>query len=311
MGAYEYWEVRAEVENVVKAREHDWFVTRDEIYDLLGKYPFLHLERIGKSFMGKEIPALRLGRRRSYVLFAAAFHGTERISAAVCLRFAERLCRAVMQNGEVAGISARRALSDRGLLVVPMVNPDGVDIAIHGEKACPPGGKIKRLCGGDFSHWNANARGVDINHNFDAGWSELHLREEEAGIFGPAPTRYGGSRPMSEAETVALAAFTARMPISHVVALHTQGEVIYWNYGASTPERAKRMARILSASSGYALEEPAGLSSHGGYKDWFIEKYGRPGFTVELGRGKNPLPPTDLDAIYERVEEMLALALVM
>ncbi len=299
------------MENIVKPREHDYFTTRDEIYCLLGKYPFLTAEKIGKSTMGKEIIALRIGKRQSYTLYAAAFHGLERISAAVCLRFVERLCAAIMRGGEIADISARRAFTDRGLLAVPMVNPDGVDIAIHGEKACPSGGKIKRLCGGHFDTWNANARGVDINHNFDAGWHALHEAEQAAGIYGPAPTRYGGERPMSEAETVALASYTSRMPVSHVVALHTQGEVIYWNYGNNTPKRSRRMANIMATSSGYALEEPMGLSSHGGYKDWFIDRFSRPGFTVELGRGKNPLAPEMLDSIYDRVEEMLMLSLIM
>ena len=297
--------------DIVKPHEHDYFTTRDEIYCLLGKYPFLQLEKIGKTAMGKEILALRIGRRDSYALYAAAFHGTERISAAVCLRFVERLCAAIFSGGEIAEVSVRRAFVDRGLIAVPMVNPDGVDIAVHGEKACDAGGRIKRLCGGHFEKWNANSRGVDINHNFDAGWEKLHTAEQEAGIFGPAPTRYGGSKPMCEAETVALSSLCGRFPIDHVVALHTQGEVIYWNYGTRTPERAHRMAKLLSTSSGYALEEPMGLSSHGGFKDWFIDKYGRPGFTVELGKGKNPLPATQLDDIYERVEEMLMLSLIL
>ena len=295
----------------VKPIEHDYFTTRDEIYSLLGKYPFLQIEKIGKSTWGKELLALRIGKRQNYVLYTAAFHGMERLSAAVCLRFVEQVCHAIMVGGEVAGISARRAFSDRGLIVVPLVNPDGVDIAIHGEKACMDNGRVKRLCSGHFEIWNANARGVDINHNFDANWHRLRELEKEAGIFGPAPTRYGGSSPHSEAETLALTRLCAKTHFSHVVALHTQGEVIYWNYGKNTPERAKRMAKIMSASSGYALEEPMGLSSMGGFKDWFIDKYSRPGFTIELGKGKNPLPADRLDDIYTRVEEMLMLALVM
>ena len=297
--------------HLVQAVEHDYSVTRDEIYTLLGKYPFLQLEKIGKTGMGKELLALRIGRREQYVLYAAAFHGTERISAAVCLRFVERLCRAILIGSDIAGVPVRRVFADRGLLALPMVNPDGVDIAIHGEKAADPGGRIKRLCGGHFELWNANGRGVDINHNFDAGWQELRAAEEAAGIFGPGPTRYGGPRPNSEAETVALCELCRRYPIAHVLALHSQGEVIYWHYGTHTPEKAKRMANVLSASSGYALEEPMGLAAHGGFKDWFIREHGRPGFTVELGRGRNPLPPQELDGIYRRVEEMLMLSFIL
>lgn len=297
---------------IVRAVEQDWSTVRDETYRLLGLYPFLRPEKAGKTSMGKELLALRLGGKRSrYVLYAAAFHGRERISAGVCLRFIERLCRALMTGGELAGVPVRRVLAERGLIALPLVNPDGVDIALHGEKAAGGDGRIRRLCGGHFDRWNANARGVDINHNFDAGWEELRKAEEEAGIFGPGPVRYGGPRPESEAETAALCALCRNNPVSHVIALHTQGEVIYWQYGEHTPQKALRMAQVLSASSGYALDEPSGLASHGGFKDWFIREFHRPGFTVELGRGVNPLPASDLDAIYRRVEEMLTLALVL
>ncbi len=252
--------------SLIHAVEQDSAVTQDEIYALLGKYPFLRLEKLGKTGMGKELLALRIGQRSQYVLYAAAFHGTERISAAVCLRFVERLCQALLTGADVAGVPVRRAFTDRGLLALPMVNPDGVDIAIHGEKAADPGGRIKRLCGGHFDTWNANGRGVDINHNFDAGWQELRAAEEAAGIFGPGPTRYGGPRPHSEAETVALCDLCRRYPIAHVLALHSQGEEIYWRYGARTPATAGKMAQILSSACGYALEEPTGLAAHGGFK---------------------------------------------
>lgn len=298
--------------HIVKAVEHDYHTVRKEIYSLVGKYPFMSLVRIGKSFMGRELLALQIGKRKSYVLIAAAFHGKERITAAVALRFAEQVCNTVAIGGELTGIPIRRALSERGLIIVPMVNPDGCDIAIHGEKGClGHAPRIKRLCGGHFEDWNANGRGVDINHNFDAGWHTLKAIEEEQGIFGPCSGRYGGARPESEAETVALTTLCRRLNIDQVMALHTQGEEIYWRYGNNTPARSERMAKILAASSGYKMADPSGTASHGGFKDWFIDRFGRPGFTVELGKGVNPLPPEQLDEIYPAALELMALTLVM
>jgi len=298
--------------HIVKAIEHDYNTVRREIYSLVGKYPFLSLARIGKSFMGRELLALQLGKRKSYVLIAAAFHGKERITAAVALRFIEDVCNAVVLDSDLTGIPIRKALKERGLIIIPMINPDGCDIAIHGEKAClSHAGRIKRLCGGHFEQWNANGRGVDINHNFDAGWNELKLLEQEQGIFGPGPSRYGGCRPESEAETVALATLCRRLNSDQVMALHTQGEEIYWRYGDNTPQKSERMAKILAASSGYKMADPCGTASHGGFKDWFIDRFGRPGFTVELGKGVNPLPPEQLTAIYPAALELMALTLIM
>ncbi len=298
--------------NIVKPIEHDYHTLRKEIYALVGRYPFLSLARIGKSVMGRELLALQLGKAKSYLLIAAAFHGTERITAAVALRFAEQMCTAVAAGGDLTGIPVRRALKERGLIILPMVNPDGCDIAIHGEKGClGRAERIKRLCGGHFEEWNANGRGVDINHNFNAGWQRLKELEREAGIFGPGPTQYGGCRPESEPETAALVSLCQRVNIEQVMALHTQGEEIYWRYGNNTPPQSERMAKILAASSGYRMADPQGTAAFGGFKDWFIDKFGRPAFTVELGRGVNPLPPEDLDKIYPPALELMALALVM
>jgi g-D-glutamyl-meso-diaminopimelate peptidase len=195
---------------------------------------------------------------------------------------------------------------------VPLVNPDGCEIALKGEiGAGQQSGFARRISGGDFASWNANARGVDINHNFDAGWETLQKMEREAGIWGPSIRRYGGPCPASEPETRALTALCRNRDILTVLAFHSQGEEIYWSYGKNTPLRSKKLARIFAASSGYAVEEPMGLASHGGFKDWFIQEFCRPGFTIEIGRGKNPLDPALLEEVYARIEEMMMLACAM
>ena len=102
-----------------------------------------------------------------------------------------------------------------------------------------------------------------------------------------------------------------RCRFRHVIALHSQGEEIYWDYGPRTPERSRLMAEILASASGYTVARPSGLASAGGFKDWFIEETGRPGFTIELGRGENPLPLTDFEPLYQKAREMLLLALMM
>ena len=140
------------------------------------------------------------------------------------------------------------------MVIIPCVNPDGVQIALHGARGagCYEG-LATRVSGNDFSRWNANARGVDINHNFDAGWDTLHQMEQESGITGPAPRQYGGDAPESEPETQALVRLCRSQPFRHALAFHSQGEEIFWEYGENTPERGRMMAKIFSASSGYRL----------------------------------------------------------
>lgn len=297
---------------IIRHIEHDYNSYESNIRELCRKYGFLKSETIGKSVFGRDIKALTLGDAPTRSLYAGAFHGSERITATVLLRFVEELCEAYESGGRLAEVDVRKALRSKCAVFIPLVNPDGCEIALKGETAC--GGRagwVKRLCGGDFAHWNANFRGVDINHNFDAGWDELHRLERESGYYGPGPTRYGGPKPHSEPETAALVNYCESRNVSYVIAFHSQGEVIYWDYNGIPTHRGRKMAEIFAASSGYALDVPIGLSAGGGFKDWFIERFRRPGFTVEVGLGKNPLPAEDGEQIYGTLEEMMMIGLLM
>ncbi len=172
---------------------------------------------------------------------------------------------------------------------MPMINPDGIEIS-------------KAVAG-----WQANAAGVDLNHNYDAGFQVYKKMAEEQGIIKGCKTRFPGKRCESEPETKAVADFTRSMKFSYVVAFHSQGKVIYWKYLSKQPPGAKQLGLKMSNASGYPLDETDGLSSYSGYKDWFIEKFNRPGFTVEVGEGQNPLPLSMLDEIYKEVLGILLL----
>ena len=275
-------------------------------------YVFARLGSIGKSVMGRDIFSLRIGRAASYVLFTAAFHGSEHITSVMLITFIKNLCEAIRLDGSIDGVKIRRALSGRGLIFVPLVNPDGCEISIHGKSGCGAAEPfISKLCGGDYAHFTANARGVDINHNFDADWQNLKRREMDAGIFSPAFTRFGGYSPASEPETVALTTLCKAFHIRHAIALHSQGEVIYPPEKENCPPRALKMAEIMSSSSGYKIEYPEGLAVGGGFKDWFAQEFFRPAFTIEIGKGKNPLPKEDYAKTYSDISEMLTLCSIM
>lgn len=298
--------------NLIISKEYDYFERKKSIRILCDKYKFIRSSIIGKSCAGRDIKAIKIGSADSYCLIVAGVHGSERITSTVLLMFLEELCFAIANDGYLAGIRASKALNGRGVIFVPCVNPDGCDISLLGEKACGNRHKeIKKLCNGDFSKWNANLRGVDINHNFDAGWHALREKEREIGIYGPSPTRFGGYTPNSEPETMALIDLCAKQKIRHCLALHSQGEVIYWDYGDKTPRKSRRMAEIMATSSGYALDVPLSIATGGGFKDWFIDTYSRPGFTIEIGKGKNPLAAETAREIYEQIKEMLFISIIL
>lgn len=297
---------------IVTSKEYTYRERQEAIKKLCQKYEFLSKFNIGKSCQGKDITALKLGKCDSYCLITAAIHGSERITATVLLMFIEQLCRAYKHNGSIEGLNVRKGMLGRGVIFVPCVNPDGCDISLLGERACGTNAQIfSNLSKGNFKKWNANSRGVDLNHNFDADWEILREKEKMLGIIGPAPTRFGGFRPHSEPETIALVELCRKVNISHTVALHSQGEVIYWTFGNSILPKAKKMAEIMATSSGYALDVPISIATGGGFKDWFIKEFSRPGFTVEIGKGENPLPAKDAFCIYKQVRELLVLSCIM
>ncbi len=298
--------------SLVSCKDYSYDQYKNIIEQLEQRYDFLSYHVIGTSHAKRNIYALKLGRVADCVLYAGAFHGSERITCTLLLMFIEKFCNALKKGLQVAGIDARRALYQKGLIVVPLVNPDGCEIAHSGKNACGDyKDKIKKLCKDDFLHWNANLQGVDINHNFDAGWDKLKQAEQKMGILGPAPTRYGGTHPESEPETVALCNLCRHIRFRHAFAFHTQGEVIYHRFGDKVIARGEKMAQIMSASSGYNLEVASGIAEGGGFKDWFISEFSRPAFTIEAGLGMNPLPPEDLENIYQRLQELLMLGIVM
>ncbi len=299
------------------AQMTDYGAIRGLCTALCGRYPFLRGAVAGHSLLGRELPLLVLtpplgeptGER---VLIAAAFHAQEWLTALVCLRLCEEVCLAVKGGLSLCGIPMSRALRGRQVFFLPMVNPDGVQIALHGSDSAQDYAAFVREQGGDtHGLWQANARGVDINHNFNAGWQEMQALAQKIGKDRAGARQYRGDGPESEPETRAVTDICRLYGFRHVVALHSQGEEIYWQYGEHTPPQSRMIAQILGAASGYTVSHPTGMASHGGFKDWFISCFHRPGFTIELGRGVNPLPLADFEPLYRKAREMLLLSLLL
>ncbi|HCA04866.1 MAG TPA: gamma-D-glutamyl-meso-diaminopimelate peptidase [Ruminococcaceae bacterium] len=244
----------------------------------------------GKSLCARNIYALRLGKGYPFALIAAGFHGTEYLTVLAAYRFA---------------LEHAAGNNPRSVIIVPCANPDGTEIAINGfSSACRYSKTAAKICR-DKNLWKANARGVDINRNFSACWSEVKRRELKLGINKPACTRFGGYRPESEPETKAMTRLCVRFNFSRVIALHSQGREIYSDFKNCAPQSAHALAEKMANASGYSLAQPEAIADGGGFKDWFLLKYRRPAFTAEIGLGENPLPLSDFEAEYPRVRALL------
>lgn len=105
--------------------------------------------------------------------------------------------------------------------------------------------------------------------------------------------------------------FTLSHNFRLIIAYHTQGKEIYWQFQNFNPPNSFYIGNRFSNASGYILAETPYNSSFAGFKDWFIQNYNRPGYTIEAGLGENPLPISQFDEIYQDNIGILILGAIL
>ena len=288
-----------------------------DIQELKATYPFLEIGSIGYSVLGKNIPYIRIGTGQKEVFYNAAIHANEWITAPVLMRFVEDYSAQYVTNGRLNWFNAREIYNSVSLYVVPMVNPDGVDLVTGGLQTVDNPYKSAQEIAKSFpeipfpSGWKANIDGVDLNLQFPAGWQQAKQIKYAQGFTKPAPRDYVGDGPLVAREALAIYNFTLQHDFRLVIAYHTQGKEIYWTFQNYNPPMARFIGQQFSNVSGYELAQVPYNSSFAGYKDWFIQNYNRPGYTIEAGIGQNPLQIGQFSQIYRDNFGILVLGLVL
>ena len=271
------------LDSAVPASDFGYADVQAGLERLASEYPGeVTVSSIGRSVEGRELLCAVAGDAEAEynVLIQGCIHGRESMSAYLVLSQLEYLLEAGVPE-------------DVRFHFIPMVNPDGAEISRTGQL-----GEAQRaiyladLASGyteldEYEYarqWKANAAGVDLNRNFDAGWAQLDSRA------APSSENYRGAAPEDQPESRALADYTRGLMPDATVSYHTAGSLIYADYaGASGSVNAASLSLgvALGAASGYELSETESLDG-GGYKDWAASELGIPSVTVELGYGENP-----------------------
>lgn len=276
------------------------------------RYPFLSITGLGESILGRSIPIITLGEGKKALVYVGAHHGMEWITSVILLRFINEFCELYSRESKIYNYALSYIFSTRSIHIIPMLNPDGVDYQINGvgEDNVLRERLIAMNNGSlDFSAWQANARGVDLNRNYNSRYAEYKNIEREMGIFNGTSVHFSGEMPESEQEVGALCNFLRfNRNIQAVLTFHSQGEEIYYTSGEKTAPRSRSIGERLAKMSGYKLCLPEKSSSYCGLTDWCIEELNIPSFTIECGKGKNPLPISDCFLIYAKLREMLFCA---
>ena len=286
------------------------------IEGLDARYPKLHRRSIGRSAMGKPLYALSIGSGSRKLLYNAAHHANEWITTPLLLRFAEELAAAEARDCSIYNVSARELLQSARFLLVPCVNPDGMDIATGYLNDGPIYRRVQKIAEAypDIpfpTGWKANIHGVDLNLQYPAAWEQAREIKFAQGYTSPAPRDYVGSAPLTQSEASAMVRLTELSSTDRILAYHTQGQVIFPNFMDFDPPASMRIAWQLAAASGYDVLKTPAESAYAGYKDWFIQTYNRPGYTIEAGSGINPLPIADFDEIYAHNLPILVLTAIL
>lgn len=299
--------------NPYKAYTYETMV--QDIQQLTSYYNFIETGSIGTSFLGRDIPYLKIGNGSKKLFICASMHAREYISTSYIMEIVETYAYYYANDMNYGTFPVKDLLDTYSLWIVPMVNPDGVNIVTN------PGSinldNLASYVGSNWIgsstliKWKANGRGVDLNRNFNVAWSKL-----SNGTTRPAYMNYKGPSPSSEAETQAIVGFCSKHLFNAAISLHTKGEVVYWEDSyAGTIAKAERFTDAICNLTGYLRIPTSTYASEyaGGFENWFRFVYKKPALCVELtptGNGENPHNPAKFDSLVWEKAKYLPLVAI-
>ena len=230
-------------------------------------------EVIGRTVEGREIAAVRFGSGSESVVLYGGIHGGYEWNT---VALTEQLIEFFTANPKEVPEGVR-------VYIIPCVNIDGLArVTEQGVLQDTKPLESSDLLAGDRSRARFNARGVDLNRNWDANWQPTsQWRNQEVNA---------GSRPFSEPETRALRDFVLRLRPQVVVSYHSQADGIYYSGKRDRWEPARKLAELYSAASGYPIPQGRGLVGYRitGASGGYFYRQGIPEITIELAGRSSP-----------------------
>ncbi|MBR2938045.1 MAG: M14 family metallocarboxypeptidase [Oscillospiraceae bacterium] len=284
------------------------------IQDIVNTYPFCRTEILATTAFQRPIPTLVIGNGPRKVIFTASHHANEWITTPVLLKFAEEFAQAIQSGDRIYDRDAQELAQRVTIYMVPMVDPDGVDLVTGAIQTGSAQYQLAEQLAANYPSipfpdgWKANLLGVDLNLQYPAGWLRAREIKFSQGFTQPGPRDYVGRSALDQFESRALAGYTRYIDPALILAYHSQGKEIYWQFQDIEVPGARELGQKMADASGYALADVPYASGFAGYKDWFVQEFRRPGYTVEVGQGINPLPLSQFDEIYRDNLPILVIA---
>ena len=261
----------------------------------------LELITLGRSILSRPIEAMKIGKGEKKICIFASHHAMENITVNIAFLIGLYLSKPAL-SASLQSANIPLILNKYTYYVVPCVNPDGVELYFHGADENLLRERQIRMSGGDFSSWQANARGVDLNYNYGYRFEERKAYENERGIKA-GKEMYAGQYEESEPECRSVANFIRLINPYAVVSLGADGDGLYYAPKEACTERiATRIVKATACGFNTArdTEDYAGLYNYTG-------ALGIPSFDLKVGKSKFPLSKADV----RRVADVVARGIIL
>lgn len=256
------------------------------------------IQKEGVSEQGRLIYSVSVGMGTETVICTGGVHGRESINPSVLVKMTKSYCeKYTKKDSETKHASL---LDKYRILFIPLLNPDGYEVACHGFAAITDQ-KMREFAmkkGIDWREWRFNSRGVDLNRNFPCQSYRKQNTWDE---------------PLSEAESRILASIFQREQSIGYLDFHSRGKEIYW-YRAAMDEsyniKQNKIAKTLHDACEYRVgtpqDEMQDAASGGNTVQYYSEQYALPAITIETVEDEAVFPLKDsyLEETYEEIFEL-------
>lgn len=292
-----------------QAYSHEFVV--NDANKLAKMYPeIIKVGSIGQSVEGRDLVLIEFGKGEKKIFVCGTHHAREYISTTYLMYAIDRFAYMYKTGINETEYDIRSILDNVTFCIVPMVNPDGVNLVQNGINATKEPEKVAAMQitegkENGYRAWKANINGIDPNWNYDKDWDK---NREKAS--SPASTGYNGIEPNTEPETRAVSAYVDSQPFEAYLSMHTQGKLLYWAEDTTNPTN---LGALVKKDTGFTLireDTPEKLNGVGGsFFDYVFRKYKKATMTVELCNyiGPKPYPDASFDKVWEPAKNVLLI----